>query len=120
VVKEEKLFKEIDDTLMDDIIGNHKSLSWGNCPQVSEKKLFWLPWQPEFFKKFNYFNNFGRASCKKHACQVSLNLAKRYWRRSHLNEKVIAQTYGLTNDKKQCHKSSPCHSVTAELNKSCR
>jgi hypothetical protein len=27
VVKEEKLFKEIDDTLMDDIIGNHKSLS---------------------------------------------------------------------------------------------
>jgi hypothetical protein len=32
-----------------------------------------MPWQPEFFKEFNSFNNFGRASCKEHACQVSIN-----------------------------------------------
>jgi hypothetical protein len=47
------------------------------------------------FHGIKSFNNFGRVLGKDHACQVSLNMAKRYWRRSHLNEKVNAQTDGL-------------------------
>ncbi|KAL4219914.1 hypothetical protein ACF0H5_020326 [Mactra antiquata] len=60
--------------------------------------------------EFNTLNNFGRASCKEHACQVSSNLAKWYWRRSRLNEKL---THGQWTT--WCHKSSPCHFVTGEL-----
>jgi len=40
--------------------------------------------------EFNSLKNFSTASCKEHACQVSLNLAKQFWWRSCLNEKVKA------------------------------
>jgi len=45
--------------------------------------------------EFNSLNNFSTASCKEHACPVSSNFAKRYWRKIKLMEENALRKHSL-------------------------
>ena len=63
------------------------------------KTNYYIPWQPEFSMEFNSLNNFGIASCKKHSCKVSTNLAEWLKRRSCLKKLLTHwRTHGQTLD----------------------
>jgi hypothetical protein len=64
---------------------------------VFVKKIFQLPWQPEYFMEFNSLNNFGRVSCKEHPCKVSTNLAMWFSRRSCL-KKLLTDGQWMTDN----------------------
>ena len=103
--------------------------------KISKLQVFWfilrrffkfflsVAWQPEFCMESNSLNNFGRASCKEHPCQVSSNLAKWVRRRCCLKKLLTdARTHGRTDARthdgrrtSHGHNSSPCHYVTGEL-----
>ena len=64
---------------------------------VLDKKIFFsfsykLPWQPEFWMEWNFFNNNERSSHKDHFCKVCLQLAM--WCRKRCCLKKCGQTDG--------------------------